>query len=295
MSDRSAFSFHQLLLVMATLISGCATQSHDLRPRTAFIGLANFSAFTQTPGASADEIVLTSPEINPPIQWNELVASWNTVPGAWLKVEARGIYPDHSARLFADHATRYYTLGLWSEDPALHPRESITGQRDADGRVKTDTLLMARAGARVQLRITLGTSSHEAPSERSLQAATNRLQSLTLLPPEGGVPVQGVDPQTPGLGIFLPPTRALLKFIGLSFCDDRAQLAPAAPNRAAWGKVLPVPELRQAEYGGGDGWCSPVSLSMVLAYWATAIHRPELDRPVPEVATCSVMTYRALS
>ena len=54
----------------------------------------------------------------------------------------------------------------------------------------------------------------------------------------------------------------------------------------AWGAILPVPERSQMVYpGGGEVWCSPTSTSMVLAYWAAQLGRPELDRPVPEVAT----------
>jgi hypothetical protein len=74
-----------------------------------------------------------------------------------------------------------------------------------------------------------------------------------------------------------------LKFLGLSFCDSEFFPPPQAPDRAAWGKVIPVPERRQAEYGD-EGWCSPTSLSMVLAYWGETLHRPELIRTVPEVA-----------
>ncbi len=49
--------------------------------------------------------------------------------------------------------------------------------------------------------------------------------------------------------------------------------------------TLAVPERSQLAYpGGGEVWCSPTSTSMVLAYWAALLGRPELDRPVPEVA-----------
>jgi hypothetical protein len=35
---------------------------------------------------------------------------------------------------------------------------------------------------------------------------------------------------------------------------------------------------------GGEAWCSPTSTSMVLAYWARRLGRPELDRAPPVVA-----------
>ena len=60
---------------------------------------------------------------------------------------------------------------------------------------------------------------------------------------------------------------------------------PGAGDRRAWGTTLGVPERSQMVYpGGGEVWCSPTSTSMVLAYWAAVLGRPELDRPVPEVA-----------
>lgn len=78
-----------------------------------------------------------------------------------------------------------------------------------------------------------------------------------------------------------------LEFVGLSLLDRHAAAgAPALPpNREAWGRVLQVPERSQADYpGGADEWCSPTSISMVLGYWAQTLHRPELERQVPEVA-----------
>ena len=175
-------------------------------------------------------MIFTSPEIAAPIEWNELVVSWNVRPGVHLKAEARAIYPDH--------ATKYYTMGLWSDDPAKFPRESVRRQGDGDGTVKMDTLVLSNLTRKVQLRITMGGGS--APSG--------------------------------------------LKFLGLSFCNSTVPATAREPNRAAWGKVLEVPERRQGEYEGGGGWCSPTSLSMVLAYWSERLHRPELNQTVPDTA-----------
>lgn len=63
----------------------------------------------------------------------------------------------------------------------------------------------------------------------------------------------------------------------------RAWLATAIPadrsrepaHRAAWGVELPVPTKSQMIYEGGSVWCSPTSLSMVMAAWGT-------DLPIPE-------------
>lgn len=56
-------------------------------------------------------------------------------------------------------------------------------------------------------------------------------------------------------------------------------------NRAAWGTTLSVPERSQMVYpNGGPVWCSPTSISMVMAYWADRLGEPALNQPVPTVA-----------
>jgi hypothetical protein len=75
-----------------------------------------------------------------------------------------------------------------------------------------------------------------------------------------------------------------LKFLGLSFLDDRVQIDPLPPNRSAWGRIIPTPERSQHSYPQEEGWCSPTSLSMVLARWSEILHRPELNIDVPQVA-----------
>lgn len=234
---KSNLSLSWRLHLAAWLVAACLSGSEPGQAadfarsqRSVFIGRTNFSDFTEGRTASG-EIILTSPEITVPVAWDELVASWNAPPGMYLKVEARAI--------FAGRTTKYYNLGQWSADPPRHPRQSGGPQTDADGTVKIDTLVLARHGGGVQVRITLG--------------AIDQTQV------------------------------AQLKFLGLSFCDSQSHPPPREPDHAAWGKSIPVPERRQAEYGD-EGWCSPTSLSMVLAYWGGTLHRPELNRPVPEVA-----------
>lgn len=222
-----------LLLVTAVLLTTLGATGAASVPggnRCAFIGITNLSGFSKSEGTPANETVFTSRELTAPIDWDELVVSWNAPPGVHLKVEARAIYPSHS--------TQYYTMGLWSDDTTHFPRESVRRQRDQDGSVKMDTLVLSNAVRKLQLRITAG-----------------------------------------GAG-----AQAMLKFLGLSFCNSTVPATALAPNRAAWGKVLEVPERRQAEYEGGGGWCSPTSLSMVLAYWSEQLHRPEWNHTVPETA-----------
>jgi hypothetical protein len=197
-----------------------------------FIGLTNFSHFAAA--RRANEAILTSPRISPNIAWDELIVSWNAEmkPDNYLKIEARGVFPDHT--------TKYYVLALWSGDATRYPRESVKNQKNEDGDVLTDTLALKRRGAEVELRMTLGTSAN------------------------GPLPK--------------------LKFIGLSFSDTRTKPSVLPPNRATWAKTIAVPERSQMSYPGGEVWCSPTSVSMVLAHWSNLLHRPELNRDVPEIA-----------
>jgi len=138
----------QALIFLAALIT-CAARADRATPmdRCVFTGRTNFSDFTSVASATG-ETVLTSPEITAPIAWDELIASWNVPPGVYVKVEARAVFPDHT--------TKYYTLAEWSDNATNHPRESVKGQRDDDGTVQTDTLVMARHGGKAQVRVTLG-------------------------------------------------------------------------------------------------------------------------------------------
>jgi hypothetical protein len=57
-----------------------------------------------------------------------------------------------------------------------------------------------------------------------------------------------------------------------------------APFKAAWGRTLDVPQRSQVSYADGRAWCSPTSVSMLLAWWARELGRPALDHDVPLVA-----------
>jgi hypothetical protein len=74
-----------------------------------------------------------------------------------------------------------------------------------------------------------------------------------------------------------------LKFFGLCLSDSGYHPNPLPPSRSAWGKVIPVPERSQMAYPQGDELCSPTTLSMLLAFYAQELRRPDLDRSVPEI------------
>src|SRR5262249_13050241 len=75
-----------------------------------------------------------------------------------------------------------------------------------------------------------------------------------------------------------------LRFIGLCFANTAVTNAVRPSNHEAWGKTISTPERSQHGYPGEKGWCSPTSLSMVLARWAGELRRPEMELTVPQVA-----------
>ncbi|MFC6592296.1 peptidase C39 family protein [Deinococcus lacus] len=65
--------------------------------------------------------------------------------------------------------------------------------------------------------------------------------------------------------------------VALSAGDRSGYLrAAGARGGAAWGRVLPVPQRSQMLYpGGGEVWCSPTSVSMILAHYGHQVTVPE--------------------
>ncbi len=104
---------------------------------------AQFLGYTQFDGFRRDGDTLISPLIEPQVNWDELVLSWNLSGPGQATVEARIVHPEA--------ATKYYQLGVWSKDA----RHSVTNQNDADGRVETDLLRATRPGGKIEVRVTL--------------------------------------------------------------------------------------------------------------------------------------------
>jgi hypothetical protein len=174
-------------------------------------------------------------------QFRELIPSWNaeTPPGTWIEIRLRANIGE------AGHWTRWYELGSWSLDSGPERRQSVKGQRDADGRVSTDTLVLTPPANAYQVAVML-----RADDEAATRAATPAVSLVTVL---------------------------------ASAPSETARAVPT--SQAAWGTTLEVPERSQMVYpNGGPVWCSPTSTSMVMAYWAERLGQPALNRPVPDVA-----------
>ena len=124
--------------------------------------------------------------------------------------------------------TKWYNLGIWAATTSTVRRHSVASQGDTNGYVGIDTLVI---------------SNKTSPTGYQLRV---RLFSAD--------------------GVALPRVRA--SAVTLSTApESRPPLY--AGNSAHWNQVLGVPECSQMIYpDGGNVWCSPTSVAMVLRYWA---------------------------
>ena len=142
------------LAAICLLEAGCVTMKSNGFSR--FIGVDNVSQFTRSESGNGETLLL-SPVIQAGMDWNELIVSWNVAApgGTLLKVEASAVSPDH--------ATPFYSWGVWAPDRRSFARSSAGPQRGPDGEMDTDTLVLSDPATAVRLRITLVGTNGEWP------------------------------------------------------------------------------------------------------------------------------------
>ncbi|HET7682161.1 MAG TPA: peptidase C39 family protein [Marmoricola sp.] len=176
----------------------------------------------------------TSPWVSPGRRFTQLIPSWTakTPPGTWLHVLVR-------VRTADGRSSRFKDLGRWStSDQAFH-RGSAGGQSDSIARVATDTLVSTGpVFTRYQFRLKLlrrnGLDGRRAvtwsPTVRSLQAVVSRLPAS-----------------------FPATSRPL-------------STSPVLLRVPRYSQM--IHEGQNPQYGGGgEAWCSPTSLAMVLSWF----------------------------
>ncbi len=198
----------------------------------------------------------TSPWVRPGFSLTELVASWQARTPGDTWVQVAA-----RGRTAAGPASSWDVLGRWAADDRQLRRTSLGAQPDDLARVAYDTLVTGGLSA-WQVRVTL--------FRRTGTAATPRVNRVGAM--ASRLPVTATVPTS-------RPARAL-------------------------GTVLPVPRYSQMAHagtyrqygGGGEAWCSPTSVTMVLGYYdalppprALAWVRP--GHPDPEVVHAARMTY----
>jgi len=201
-----------------------ADPSQDARGRQ-FIGFDSFERFSTTNAATAAETVLTSPEINPRIKFDEAIVSWNAqVPsGSYLVFEVRALYDKV--------ATKYYTLGIWSTDPVRHPRSSVSNQDDPDGTVSTDVLKLKQPAQHLQVRISLPSYQALKPKLKFLGIS---LADTNAKPPE-------LEPNRSAWGDLIPvPERSQM-----AYPNGKVLCSPTTVSMLLgyWAEILHRPNL----------------------------------------------------
>jgi hypothetical protein len=166
-----------LLPLASLLMATSSTAASDSRG-VQFLGFTNLSSFQKAAGEHAGETVYTSQDLQPNLKWDELIVSWDAeMPRhSWLRIEARGFHDETP--------TKFYTMALWSGDPAIHPRESVPHQKDEEGDVSTDTLVLKRPAGRAQLRVVMGGEEGENPRVKFIGLClTDTKAAIEALPP----------------------------------------------------------------------------------------------------------------
>lgn len=186
-------------------------------------------AFPET----GQELVKEYDDVDAGLRFTQAIPSWNVdrPQVAAVKVELRA----HTET----GLSKWFVLADWAYDAKLQPRVSVTGQKDPDGNVLTDTLVLAKPSEKIDLRVTL----------KNLGA--------------------GDKPQ--------------LKLLSLAFSNKDVETPDEAKPSPAWGKLIDVPQRAQGNYPNGGVLCSATSVSMLLWHWSNELHRPELNKDVPEV------------
>ncbi len=126
------------------------------------------------------------------------------------------------------HWSKWYNLGIWAADTSTIERHSVDDQNDADADIYTDLLVL----------------KDNPQGSRTYQLAVRAFAT------------------TPAI----TPTIHRMAVTLSTVPEKPQQLHSGDPT--LWGHVLQLPECSQMVYpDGGEVWCSPTSLSMVLSYW----------------------------
>lgn len=162
-----------------------------------------------------------SPVIESSFAFSQAIASWNadTPAGTWIETRVR--------TRIGERWTRWYTLGVWAADTGTIQRHSVGDQSDADGRVSTDTLVLAK----------------------KKPAATAFQVKVRFFSTNDAVPVLHNIATT----ISTSPAKATTVSAGNPAYWNHSLSVPTCSQ--------------MVYKDGGEVWCSPTSTSMVLAFW----------------------------
>ena len=228
----------------------CAFADGGKRGRS-FVGLVDFLEWTCKQRNEERKVVLESPLIRSAISFDELVVSWNAAPSSCLSVEV-----DVRVR---ERWAGPYLLGHWIGGEFAAGRTSIKGQKDAMGKVSTDTLVLSEPARKVRIRVVfpLGTSG----------VSELRFVGLTFADSSAAPKALVSDRRAWGIELAVP------RLCQLDFEGGKAWCSPTsvAMVQAHWAKVLSRSELevsvpRVAAEVFDPGWEGTGNWSFNIAY-----------------------------
>lgn len=207
-------------------------------------GKAGLLYWLKPSAQSSPSDTLLLQDIRTPFPANSLVLSWNAI------CPPKSSLTFEIRAVYADTKSPFYSMGTWTSEAGAPARASKKDQKDGFGQVLTDTLLLTQPTDRFEIRVTA----------------------------EGAAVAES------------------LKSLYLSFVDTRGEVeAPriqggmvargggSPRNSSSSATLLLVPQRCQGDYPNGSVICSPTATSMILAYWANKLKRPELDEGVEKV------------
>jgi len=179
--------------------------------------------------------------------FSELIPSWNveTPAGTWIEARVR-------ARI-SERWTGWYSFGAWSDDRGR--RASVANQRDADGRLLTDTLRLASPASAYQLALALhADDAGRTPTVRLAAAVASRPSDVA----------RDLEPDRAAWGIVLDvPERSQMVYPngGPVWCSPTSTtmvMAYWADRLGVPSLSRPVPEVAEAVYDsvyrGNGNW-----------------------------------------
>lgn len=171
---------------------------------------------------------------------------FDTVVPSWNASTPSGTWIQTQIRVRSGGSwTTWFNMGVWAKSSKPVKRHSVNGQNTAKWRVLTDTL--------------------QSKGRVFANAYQYRLKLMSAKSSRS------------------PAVRKLSFVSSNSYRHGDSLNIPTL--KSAWGKSLNVPARSQMIYpNGGEVWCSPTSLSMVMAYWANKTGNGKLNQPVPTVA-----------
>jgi uncharacterized protein YvpB len=221
----------------------------DLLTWKQFDAAHGWAAETHT-GADGTTTTLLGPPTPASAPFTEAVPSWSaaTPPGAWIEVQLR-------ARR-GEPWTAFYRIAEWDSLAGGSRRHSFEAQRDADGRVATDTLVLAEPADAIQPRVLLHSTADQPALLRALHIAlsgpgAHAVERRGFTPRELPVPPRAQLDYLNGSNICSPTSVAMLLAYWQAQTGD-ARLAPFAERQAV--ADLVVPQVYDPVYDGHGNW-----------------------------------------